>query len=89
MEVVQLQELEQRTAEIVRRVHDEGATIDVVDQGQVIARLVPAPRKRSAEEIAQGLAVLDEMEKLAQEISASISGDVDAVQMVRDIRRDV
>jgi antitoxin (DNA-binding transcriptional repressor) of toxin-antitoxin stability system len=73
----------------VRRVRDEGATIDVVDQGQVIARLVPAPRKRSAEEIAQGLAVLDEMEKLAQEISASISGDVDAVQMVRDIRRDV
>lgn len=50
MRQVGIRELKQRTSEVLRRVREDGESVDVTYRGRVVARLVPvekAARKRS------------------------------------------
>lgn len=49
MATVGIRELKAHTSDILRKVRDEGQTIDVTLRGEVIARIVPATRTPHAQ----------------------------------------
>ncbi|HEX6482874.1 MAG TPA: type II toxin-antitoxin system Phd/YefM family antitoxin [Ktedonobacteraceae bacterium] len=88
MKTLGVGELKEHIDEILRMVEEEGETIDVTKRGKVIARVVPAsepekPVKRDTK------AFLAELDRLAAEIGSSWKGNIDAVEAVRDVRRDL
>lgn len=87
MQAIGIRELKERASEILRRVREEGATFDVTYRGRVVARLAPA--QQTKDEIAESLLLLDELEQIGVEISEHLEGPVDAVEIVRDVRRDL
>ena len=88
MKTLGVDELRERINEILRVVEEEGETVEVTRRGKVIALLVPAPRAQQP--VKQDLtAFWTEMDRLAAEIGAHWKGDMDAVEAVRDVRRDL
>ena len=85
MKTLKANELVERINEILRMVKEEGETIEVTEQGKVIARVVPAnepekPIKRDLKSF------WEETDRLAAEIGSHWKGDMDAVEAVRDVR---
>lgn len=80
-------ELSERIDEILRLI-EEGETIEITNKGKVIAHVVPAntPKKAVDHNLAASLRGIDE---LAAKIDASWQSDMDAVEAVRDVRRDL
>ncbi len=88
MKTLGVDELREHINEILRVVEEEGETVEVTRRGKVIARLVPAPRAQQP--VKQDLkAFWAEMDRLGAEIGAHWKGDMDAVEAVRDVRRDL
>ena len=87
MRSVGIRELRSETSEILRRVREEGETIQVTHRGQPVALLVPVtpPEPVSDEENDPWT----ELERLAAEISAEWPEGVSAVGAVKDVRRDL
>ena len=79
-------ELHEQTQAILRRVREQGETIEVVDQGTIVARLVP-PEPRDVE-LEQLATIWAERDRLAEEIGKHWPEGVSAVEAVRDVRRD-
>jgi prevent-host-death family protein len=87
MTTVGIRELKTNTSEIVRRVRERGEIVDITHRGEVVARLIPAhPVVTSAEELAELWA---EMDRLAEEVSAHWTGAPNAVEAVREARREL
>lgn len=87
MTLIGIRELKANASELVRRVREEGEIIDITYYGEVVARLVPVKEvKTKPEELAD---LWDEMDRLAQEVSAQWSGSADAVAAVREERREL
>lgn len=87
MASVGVRELKEQTSQILRRVRENGETIDVTYRGRVVARVVPVePARPDPEALASWLA---EHEKLAEEVSKHWPVGVSAVDTVRDVRRDL
>jgi len=90
MQRVGIRELKAQTSSILRRVSEQGEAIEITHHGQTIARLVPVQSSQS--DIERSLIALDEIERLATEIGAASQHDeqpLDAVAMVRDVRREL
>lgn len=88
MKTLGVDELREHINEILRVVEEEGETVEVTRRGKVIARLVPA--SRAQQPVKQDLKTFwAEMDRLAAEIGAHWKGDMDAVEAVRDVRRDL
>ena len=87
MQTVEVRELHERTSEVLRRVREDGEAFEVTDAGQVVARLVPV------RDSARPPLSLDEWRarwhRLSGEVSAHWSGPADAVEAVREQRRDL
>lgn len=87
MSTVGVRELKQETSKILRRVREEGETIEITYHGEVVARLVPvSPPEPPDEKIA---AVLADLDALSAEISAKWPEGVSALDAVHDVRRDL
>jgi prevent-host-death family protein len=87
MTTIGVRELRQHTSKILRRVREEGETVEITYHGEVIARLIPVKRPQPAdEEIA---AILTDLEELSAEISAKWPEGVSALDAIRDVRRDL
>lgn len=87
MSTVGIRELKTNTSEIVRRVREHGEIVDITHRGQVVARLIPArPLLTPADELAE---LWDEMDHLAEEVGINWTGDVSAVDAVRENRREL
>ena len=88
MAAVGVRELKEHTSQILRRVREQGETIDVTHRGRVVARLVPAEERPppTAEELA---AFWEEWDQLATEIGAHWPEGVSAVDAIRDVRREL
>ena len=65
MTTVGIRELKNQASELIRRV-EAGEAIAITNHGRVVARLVPAAVTQA--KIDQSLAVLDELDMLAEEI---------------------
>lgn len=87
IEIVTIHELKTETGRILRAVRDEGVTYAVTHDGQVIARIVPADMPTPMEDDTESLLAM--FDRLAVEISGHVSTDTSAVDMVREVRRDL
>ncbi|OGG56297.1 MAG: hypothetical protein A3F84_18980 [Candidatus Handelsmanbacteria bacterium RIFCSPLOWO2_12_FULL_64_10] len=89
MDSVGIRELKEQASEILRRVREESAAYEITYHGRVIARLVPV------EEIARGKRTESPEEfwagwdKLAAEIGRHLPPGTDAVEAVREQRREL
>lgn len=86
MSSVGIRELKEHTSEIMRRVREDGETIEVTRRGEVIAKIVPTESRRSEESIRR----FDErMAELRRQISEQLGDQpIDAVALVQEQRRN-
>ncbi|MGH2533250.1 MAG: hypothetical protein ACRDJW_13205 [Thermomicrobiales bacterium] len=82
---VDAEELTTGADAILRRVKDDGEIIDIRQNGEIVARLIPA-HSVSKEERDRRWA---ELKQLGEEISKRWPADVSAVEAVRDVRREL
>lgn len=88
MKTLGVGELKEHIDEILRMVEEEGETIDVTKRGKVIARLVPTSKpKQTVEE--KDAAAWEELKRIASELGPYWPENTDAVEIVRDVRRDL
>ncbi len=88
MKTLKANELIEHIAEILRMVEEEGETIDVTKKGKVIARVVPTrePEKPGKKDLKD---FWEETDRLAAEIATYLPEKVDAVEIIRDVRREL
>jgi len=82
---VGVRELRDHASQILKRA-EQGETFEICNRQHVIARLVPAEQIDRTEAFKKWT---QEVEELSREISASWQGPQDAVQAVREQRRDL
>lgn len=87
MEEIGVRELKTRTSEIMKTVREQGLSYSITYRGKAIATLTPIRDERLRLE--QDLAVLAEMDKLAERIGRTWPKDVSALDAVREQRRDL
>ena len=87
MKTFDVVELAERIYEVLRMVEDS-ETIEITNHGEVIAHLVPAAGPQSLAKLTKR-DVWADLERLAPEISAHWPAEVNAVDAVRDVRRDL
>lgn len=87
-ELRQERELLARISELLRLIEEEGETIEITDKGKVVAHVVPANRSQKPvdDKLAASLRGIDE---LAAKIGKRWKNNMDAVEAVRDVRRDL
>ena len=69
-------------------VEEEGETVEVINRGKIIARLVPANQTEqiTTEETNR---ILADLNRLATELAPYWPENVDAVEAIRDVRREL
>ncbi len=85
MNAIEISELQAHLVEVLRQVQEEGQAIDITNDGRVVARVVPVGEPSSDRRDA----VWRNMERLSEELSHYLPADVDAVEAIRDIRREL
>jgi prevent-host-death family protein len=83
--IIEVRDLEERTREILRQV-EAGETIEVMDHGKAVARLIPYPIAIIPDEARYDEMTLDE---LIAELDRSWPEGVSAVDAIRDVRREL
>ena len=86
MAAVGVRELKAQASEILRRVREDGETIDVTYRGRVVARVVPVEQSPSAEEAS---AVWANLAALSREIGRRWPAGVTAAEAVSEQRREL
>ena len=87
MQTIGVRELQEQTEAVLRRVREEGETFEVTDQGEVVARLVPAEVTPNPKlPVDQWLA---RWNQLSEDVSALWTGDTDCVEAIREQRREL
>lgn len=71
--------------DVLRRVK-QGETVEVMEDGKVVARLTPARDSHSRQETAEFIA---DVHRMAAEVNKYVRGPVDADEIVREIRREL
>jgi prevent-host-death family protein len=87
MTTVGIRELKTNTSEIVRRVRELGEVVNITHRGEVVARLIPARPIVAADDELDMLWA--EMDRLAEEVTATWTGSRSAADAVREVRRDL
>ena len=83
---VGVRELKEHTSEIVRRVRDDGETIDITYRGEVVATLAPK-QKHSQEERD---AFWERLDKLREDIAAQLGPEpIDVVELLNVERMEI
>jgi prevent-host-death family protein len=87
MVTIGIRELKQQTSKILRRVREDGETIEITYHGEPVARLVPVnPPTPSIKEMN---AILTDLNQLSAEISAKWPEAVSALEAINDVRREL
>lgn len=76
------------------RMVEEGESFEIVDQGKIIALFEPPQSREQAneeddDEENDGVPAWEELKRIAKELDPYWPEDVDAVEAVRDVRRDL
>lgn len=87
MVAVQIAELKERADEIVRRVRDTGEPVEIVHDGQTVAKLVPPEDEPPTQEELD--AFWEEWDQLSKDIGELWPEGVSAVDAVRADRREL
>jgi prevent-host-death family protein len=85
MSSVGVRELKEHASEIVRRVREDGETIDVTYRGEIVATIVPR-QKRSQTDME---AFWERQRQLVQEAGKHLDNKpIDVVELLREERRE-
>jgi prevent-host-death family protein len=87
MRSIGVRELKENTSRILRRVREKGEEIQITYRGQVIARLTPVARTRQSTKDME--IVWSDLDRLAAEIGSCWPVEVNAVEAVREARREL
>ena len=87
MRTIGIRDLKTHLSEILRQVQEEGQVIEVTNHGEIIARVVPVRTGPHKDQISS--TVWTDLERLAAEIGTHLPKRVDAVEAVRDVRREL
>ncbi len=87
MQSIEVNELQQHLNEILRLVHEESQIVEVTNQGEAIALVVPV-KKTHHPQLDDDSVAWDDLDRLATEIGRHWPKDVSAVEAVREIRQD-
>lgn len=87
MREVGVRELKEHASELLREVREKRESITITYRGKAVAQLVPVVERDAVWE--ESRRVLDEMEKLAQEIGRHLPPGTSAVDAVREQRREL
>lgn len=88
MTSIDANDLGRRITDLVRQVRENGEIVEIVDRGEVIARIVPGNISHIG--VDEGLPhsrQLAELDRLIADIRPYLPDNVDAVEAIRDIRR--
>lgn len=90
-ELLETRELLERIDEVLRLIKEEGETIELTDHGETIAKWVPVSEPEEAQESIEekDSAAWAKLRKIAEDLDPYWPKDVDAVEIVRDVRRDL
>lgn len=83
MRTIEVQELKEHASEVIRQAGERGETLEVTENGTVWALLVPVNNHGPDKDGEMDL------DALVAEISKHLPERVDAVEMIRDIRREL
>ena len=89
---VGISELKNRADEIIREVSETGRPVDIVQNGQVAARLsrsVPHEPYTSEERRQAMMEWLRETEEFAQEVALRWPSSISSVELIREQRREL
>ena len=84
---VGVRELKQHTSKILRQVRQRSVEVQITYRGQIIARLLPVRLTKST--LARRSPVWTDLDELAAEIGARWPAKVNAVDAVREGRREL
>lgn len=84
---VGVRELRENTSELLRRVREEGETVEITYYGKVVARLVPVKRGQLTDEEID--AMFADLDALSAELKDLWPKGVSAVDAINDVRRDL
>ena len=87
MAEVGITELKTRTSDIIRRVRDGNETFLITYRGRPVAKLEPV--QDNEEQLARDLSILEEMDRLAEEITKHWPKGFSAVDAVSADRREL
>jgi antitoxin (DNA-binding transcriptional repressor) of toxin-antitoxin stability system len=87
MKILAVRELKERIDEILCLV-EEGETVEVIDRGKVVVRLVPGDQPQRAKKRDQE-AFWRRIDKYAAELGPQLPEEIDAVEIVRDVRQEL
>ena len=88
MKTLGKRELTERIDEILRLVKEKGETFEVTEHGEIVARLVPASESEQTVE-ASDAAAWAKLKRIAVDLEPYWPENADAVEIVRDVRRDL
>lgn len=88
MKTLGKEELTERIDEILRLVKEKGETFEVTEHGEVVAHIGPAGEPRQTVEESDAAAWAD-LKRIASELGPYWPENTDAVEIVRDVRRDL
>jgi prevent-host-death family protein len=88
MRSLEVHELKEHLSEILDRVQEKEETVEITNDGKVVAFLIPVLKPHPSFERPEG-DIWTDMDRLAAEIAARWQGCTSAVDAVRDVRRDL
>ena len=87
MEKVGIKQLKRDASAILKRVRENNETVEVTYRGNTIAQIVPVMSE--VERRSRIEATLAERRRLRDDIAKLVKGPVDAVELIRDQRREL
>jgi len=87
-ELLETRKLMERINEILRLIEEEGETIELTKRGKPIIRMTKIDESQESTEKKDNNA-WERLRKIAEELAPYWPKDMDAVEVVRDIRRDL
>ena len=89
MVAIRLDDLKSRADEVLRQLQETGEPVPIVDGDRVVAKLVPADEDIGRIKDEQTRAALAELDRLGEEIAASVPPGTTLQDVLRDMRRDL
>ncbi len=89
MKTVDIHELVEYIDETLRLLKDRGETVEIVDQGEVVARLLPPLKQQTSSSDEASNRAWANLESLSAEVGKHWTNNISAVDAIHDVRREL
>ena len=89
MKTMDIHELMEHIDETLRLLKDRGETVEIVDQGEVVARLLPPLKQPTPSSDEASNRAWANLERLSAEVGKHWKSNISAVDAAHDVRREL